>query len=96
MERLCIYQTATEEKNKIETKFRKHTDEEKLFAEPGVHNIQLGFRISNSEHWDWEMAKEVDLNHSKPKHMLYIWMLFKTNECQALQSSFFIFYLPKK
>jgi hypothetical protein len=36
MERLSIYQTATEEKNKIETKFRKQTDEEKLFAKRGL------------------------------------------------------------
>ena len=43
MERLSIYQTTTEEKNKIETKFRKHTDELKLFAKPGYapKNINL-------------------------------------------------------
>ena len=50
MERLSIYQTATEEKNKIETKFRKQTDEEKLFAKLGETKMSLYFGTAQTEY----------------------------------------------
>ena len=40
MESLNIYQTRTEKKNRVETKFRKHIDEEKLFAKLGRKNLR--------------------------------------------------------
>ena len=39
-----------EEKNNVETKFRKHTDELKLFAKPGKTKMSLYFGIAQTEY----------------------------------------------